>query len=88
MDFSTHTLRFPLEWHGRLIVDGGDSRTQDAICQILNGAGLPDFSVEQGRQSDTGRFVSFNIVCTMPEMAVFRAVGSALQQLPGVCMLL
>lgn len=88
MDFSSHTLQFPLEWHGRLIVDGGDIRLTEAISQILSGAGLHDFTVEQGNCSASGRYVTFNIVCNMPELTVFRAVGAALGQLPGVRTLL
>ncbi len=81
-------LQFPLDWHARLIVQAGSCDTQKSIEQIFVGLGLPLISLTPGNSSASGRYCTWQISTTIPNLTMFRAAGKALSELPEVKMLL
>jgi len=82
------TMQFPVEWHGGLIVSAQHSDTHSAIERVFLGLGVECFSISQGKVSSQGNYCSWQLSARIDDVLVFRAVCTALSELPGVEMLL
>lgn len=81
-------LKYPVRWHGSLMVAGGTQGTELAICRIFAELGLADAEVRAGNQSRSGRYETWKMSATVPNYVLLRALFERLERLPGVRMLL
>jgi len=89
INLTQQTLKFPLNWHGRLIVDINQANGIERILhQTLHGCGLRNFQVSIGSTSAKGTYRTFLLTSDIPDIMTFRAITKALSTLPGVKMLL
>ena len=89
INLAQHTLKFPLTWHGSLIVDISQaSGIEFLIHQALHGCGLRDFNITPGSSSSKGTYRTFLLTANIKDILTFRAITKALSTLPGVKMLL
>lgn len=82
------TMKFPLEWHSSLIVSGQHPDTDKAIEKTFLGLGVECFSISRGKVSSQSSYCSWQLSAQIADIMVFRAVCTALGELPGVKMLL
>ena len=87
---SLNHLKFPVLWHGRLIVrkDMEKQIDEPLIRSVFESMGLQPDDIRESSVSTAGTYVSWQLCCMIPDVALFRAVTSALKTLPGVKMLL
>ena len=86
--FDISAAKFPVDWHSTLIVSGQQTGTEQAIRQIFLHLGIESFSLSQGKVSSQGSYCAWQISARISDALEFRAVCTALGELPGVKMLL
>ena len=81
-------LKFPLQWHGRLIsfAKEGDISplVKDAFCAFM----LDDGEISFANTSSSGTYVTWQLSATIPDILTLRGLFKALENLPGVRMLI
>lgn len=81
-------LRFPLRWHSCLIVQSGFPTGQAEIEAVFLANKAVLCSLQSGKSSSKGSFISWRITADIHNKEQFEAICSSLQELQGVKILL
>jgi len=88
-DITKKTLKFPLTWHGSLVVEGErESEFAFALENVMRGCAISRFEISEGRQSSGGKYHTWKLTADFSDVMQFRATTQALGTLPGVKMLI
>lgn len=79
---------FPVDWHSTLIVSVQHAGADQAIEQVFQRLGVESFAISRGKVSSQGSYCAWQIRARIGDALEFRAVCTALGELPGVKMLL
>ena len=81
-------LEFPLTWFGSLITEATAGDVSPLVSAIFTKLGLADASVEAGRVSSGGRYLTWNIKAHVPDLPTFKRLTSEISRVPGTRMLI
>ena len=81
-------MKFPLKWHGRLIVVAKTGDISPLIEDVFRTFHLDDSLVEQANTSASGTYKTWQLSATIPDLLTLRGMFNALENLPGVRMLI
>ncbi len=81
-------LKFPLQWHGRLIAFANVGDITPLIEDVFRSFHLDDAIVASANTSSSGTYRTWQLSATIPEFLILRGIFKALENLPGVRMLI
>ena len=81
-------LNFPLEWHGRLIAFANVGDITPLIEDAFRTFRLDDAVVARANTSSSGTYKTWQLSATIPDILILRGIFKALENLPGVRMLI
>ena len=81
-------LKFPLKWHGRLIAYANAGEITPLIEDVFRACHLEDASVSFANTSSAGTYKTWQLSATIPDIFTLRGMFKALENLPGVRMLI
>lgn len=76
-------LKFPVEWHYKIICAGGDGGAHDLICGVLQANGFDHVPVN-GNSSSGGKYVSYRVSVKFDDLESMRKLSRELEDLPCV----
>jgi len=76
-------LKFPVQWHHKIICDKTVTTAYDDIVKILRSNGFND-NPEAGSESAGGKYVSWRVSLTFNDRETMHRVGEQLHAVPGV----
>ena len=81
-------LEFPLTWFGSLITEATAGDVSPLLSAIFAELGLSGASVEPGRVSSGGKYLTWNIKAHVPDLPTFRRLTAEISKVPGTRMLI
>ena len=81
-------LKFPLQWHGRLIAFANVGDITPLIEDVFKTFHLDDAVITHANTSSSGTYKTWQLSATIPELMVLRGLFNSLESLPGVRMLI
>ena len=88
MEFNVDQLTFPLRWHGRLVMKAGTGSVEESVARVYLSLGVTEGEVEYANKSSKGSYETWRLSGMVHDLAMLRALFTALEALPGVKMLL
>jgi putative lipoic acid-binding regulatory protein len=84
-----HELKFPVEWHYKIITEksASASAAKGEIEKVLAENGITD-KLEAGNESSAGKYFSYKISVTFHDREAMQRVSRELSAAPGVKFLL
>jgi len=76
-------LKFPVQWHYKIIGDKADSALADEIVKVLRHNGFSEIP-EAGSESSGGKYRSWRVSLTFNDRETMRSLGEQLEAVPGV----
>ena len=83
-----NVLKFPLKWHGRLIAFANVGDISPLMEDVFRSFHLDDAVVESANTSSSGTYKTWQLSATIPDPLILRGIFKALENLPGVRMLI
>ena len=84
----SESLKFPVQWHGRLLMHAEAADVAAAVQRIYLALGLAQGTVDLGQKSSGGRYVTWQVSAVVPDPGTLRRLFAMLENLPGLKMLL
>jgi putative lipoic acid-binding regulatory protein len=88
MEFNVDQLTFPLRWHGRLVMKAGMGSMEESVARIFQSLGVTEGEVAYANKSSNGTYETWRLSGMVHDLAMLRALFTALEALPGVRMLI
>jgi len=76
-------LKFPVQWHYKIIGDKANSALADEIVKVLRRNGFSEIP-EVGSESSGGKYRSWHVSLTFHDRETMRSLGEQLEAVPGV----
>ena len=86
--FDAEQLKFPLTWHGRLVMVAGAENVEDSVRRIYAAVGVTEGEVSYAHNSSKGTYETWKLDGTVHDLSMLHELFKALELLPGVKMLL
>ena len=86
--FDAEQLKFPLTWHGRLVMVTGTENVEDSVRRIYAAVGVTEGEVSYAHKSSKGTYETWKLDGTVDDLSMLHELFKALELLPGVKMLL
>ena len=86
--FDAEQLKFPLTWHGRLVMVAGAENVEDSVRRIYAAVGVTEGEVSYAHKSSKGTYETWKLDGTVLDLSMLHELLKALELLPGVKMLL
>ncbi|MBR5839401.1 MAG: DUF493 family protein [Victivallales bacterium] len=88
MEFNVDQLTFPLRWHGRLVMKAGMGSMEESVARVFLSLGVTEGEVAYANKSSNGTYETWHLSGMVHDLAMLRALFTALEALPGVKMLI
>ena len=88
MDTPQEQLRFPLTWHGSLIVFRTAGDVSPLIQEVFSRLKLTESTFAPGKSSSAGTYAVWKLSAVVQDYETLLALFASLEQLPGVKMLI
>ena len=82
--FQQQELKFPVEWHYKIIADKDNVVVLDEIIKVLRRNGFHDEMPEPGGESSGGKYLSWRVSLVFQDRETFHGLSAQLSALPGV----
>ena len=86
--FDVEQLKFPLTWHGRLVIMAGTKDVEDSVKRIYAAVGVTDGEVSYAHKSAKGTYETWKLDGTVHDLTMLHELFAALEALPGIKRLL
>jgi len=81
-------LKFPLVWHGRLVVFAKAGDISQLIADVFDKLKLDDMEITQANTSSAGTYRTWQLKAEIQDHETLNALFYNLEKLPGVKMLI
>ena len=88
MEANVEQLKFPLRWHGRLVMLAGTVGVEESVARVFQSLGVTEGEVVQANRSRNGTYETWRLSGMVHSLAMLRGMFLALEGLPGMKMLL
>jgi len=87
-NFQNAVLKFPLEWHSRLIIHTCENSPENEIRQIFASLRIDLLELKKGNLSSSGKYQTWQFSTKITNVTSYKALHHALRNITGIKMLI